>query len=700
MSKKNKTEFKENSFVDIPLDLLVPADWNYKTDDEYRQEKLKNNIKRNGQVENIIVRLLSTGFYEIVNGNHRYQALKELGNFPNVHCYNMGVISDSKAKRIAIETNETRFDTDNIKLAQTIKDLQEEFSFEELENTMPYTLDELNNFDNLLSFSSFNNELNNENIKENNQDLNEESKAGNLIKKFIIPPFSVLDTRQGYWQDRKKQWLSLGIKSELGRDNVQNSLGSAFKLKVIASSNQKLSKENIEVPNWAVTSIFDPVICELMYKWFNIENGSILDPFSGGSVRGVVASFLGYDYYGIDLRKEQIYENIKQFEELKNNFINFQDSNISEIPDEVEITISSKMANLKFNGCDMDYINNVCHASCCESKSKNSDGTIISIHHSEIESIVNRGGIVENGLLKNKNNVGKCFFKDENNLCKLHFTPDKPFGCIASPFTLNNNKTLIVRNRYKLLKCYNDGKKIPAYEAFRQSLDLILGKEQSNNIVNHFKNGGSDIKVNITKSNYLKLIENDKTKKDIKENKTNDSIDNFFIYTPKWEIGNSINLDNIYSDKMFDFIFSCPPYFDLEVYSDNPEDLSTMDWETFSIEYTLIINKAVKQLKEDRFACFVVGDVRDKKGFYYNFIDLTKKAFIESGALFYNELILVNVAGTLPVRVGKSFGGYRKVGKMHQNILVFYKGNPKNIPKNFNEIVLNQLNLEENNEID
>jgi ParB-like chromosome segregation protein Spo0J len=75
MFKKNKTEFKENSFVDIPLDLLVPADWNYKTDDEYRQEKLKNNIKRNGQVENIIVRLLSTGFYEIVNGNHRYQAL-------------------------------------------------------------------------------------------------------------------------------------------------------------------------------------------------------------------------------------------------------------------------------------------------------------------------------------------------------------------------------------------------------------------------------------------------------------------------------------------------------------------------------------------------------------------------------------------------------------------------------------------------
>ena len=41
--------------------------------------------------------------------------------------------------------------------------------------------------------------------------------GGNLSAKFIIPPFSVFDTRQGYWQDRKRAWLSLGIKSELGR---------------------------------------------------------------------------------------------------------------------------------------------------------------------------------------------------------------------------------------------------------------------------------------------------------------------------------------------------------------------------------------------------------------------------------------------------------------------------------------------------
>lgn len=38
-----------------------------------------------------------------------------------------------------------------------------------------------------------------------------------LAQRFGVPPFSVLDARQGYWQDRKRAWLALGIQSELGR---------------------------------------------------------------------------------------------------------------------------------------------------------------------------------------------------------------------------------------------------------------------------------------------------------------------------------------------------------------------------------------------------------------------------------------------------------------------------------------------------
>jgi hypothetical protein len=38
-----------------------------------------------------------------------------------------------------------------------------------------------------------------------------------LAERFGVPPFSVLDARQGYWQERKRAWLSLGIQSEVGR---------------------------------------------------------------------------------------------------------------------------------------------------------------------------------------------------------------------------------------------------------------------------------------------------------------------------------------------------------------------------------------------------------------------------------------------------------------------------------------------------
>src|SRR6185312_17506633 len=60
------------------------------------------------------------------------------------------------------------------------------------------------------------------------------------------------------------------------------------------------------------TSIFDPVLCEIAYRWFCPPDGTVLDPFAGGSVRGIVAAKLGRRYIGIDLRPEQIAANAAQ----------------------------------------------------------------------------------------------------------------------------------------------------------------------------------------------------------------------------------------------------------------------------------------------------------------------------------------------------------------------------------------------------
>lgn len=267
-----------------------------------------------------------------------------------------------------------------------------------------------------------------------------------LRDKFMEPPFSVLDTRTSSWQNRKKLWISKGLKSEVGRaENLLNYSKSA-----------SLGEKD--------TSIFDPSLTELMYKWFCPDGGAILDPFAGGSVRGVVANYLGYKYSGIELRQEQV------------------DSN----------------------------------------------------------------------------------------------------------------------------------------------------REQALNIL---------------------PIENQ----------------------PQWYCGDSEKLLNDNWNLKFDFLFSCPPYADLEVYSDLPDDLSNMDYKDFLTKYCSIIKKSLELLKPNSYACFVVGDVRDKQGYYLDFISDTKKSFINSGAKLYNEAILLNSVGTASMRANRIFSAGQKLVKIHQNVLIFKK---------------------------
>jgi hypothetical protein len=79
----------------------------------------------------------------------------------------------------------------------------------------------------------------------------------------------------------------------------------------------------------------------------------------------------------------------------------------------------------------------------------------------------------------------------------------------------------------------------------------------------------------------------------------------------------------------------------------------------------------------DRFACFVVGDFRDPRGFYRDFVSETIRGFRESGLQLYNEAILVTAVGSAPMRVTKQFEVSRKFAKTHQNVLVFCKGDPR-----------------------
>ena len=616
MTNKLKIEYKKT-------DLLIPYINNARTHNEKQVAQIAGSIREFGFNNPILL----DGGNGIVAGHGRVLAANKLG-MKEVPTIELSHLSEAQKKAYILADNKIALNAvwDDDLLAnelEALKALDFDLSIAGFDE------------DELKALSATSGE---------NEELTSKNCAGNLSGKFMIPPFSVLNAREGWWQDRKRAWLGLGIKSEDGRDIAPTNVPKNVPAYMAGRGNNEGG------------SIFDPVLCEVAYRWFSPVGGVILDPFAGGSVRGIVAAKLGRQYIGHELRAEQVEANRDQAASI-----------LTETQSEngfVEIKISAKMANLKFIECNPDYIKNVCNGSCCQSSTKES-GTMITIHPSEVAGIEELGGRVIDGLLDTPNK--KCMFKNGQNLCDLHFTDKKPFGCIASPFTLNNSDTLIVRNRYKMLKCFKDGGSVPAYKNFKASLDLILGKDESERVAAHFNNGGGDIVVKIATENYRKLKDNDA----IKHGGLNES------GSASWVIGDSRNIHNTCKDAQADFIFSCPPYADLEVYSDNPEDLSTLDYAEFKKAYFEIIAKTCGLLKHNRFACFVVGEVRDKKGNYYNFVGDTIEAFRTAGLEFYNEAILVTAIGSLPLRAGKTFSASRKIGKTHQNILVFVKGDGK-----------------------
>lgn len=288
---------------------------------------------------------------------------------------------------------------------------------------------------------------------------------GAMGEAFLFPPFSVLNAREGAWQERKRAWVARGLVADDGtRDGLLPGFGAA---------SAALAKYNgIEVSKAlsATTSIFDPVLCELMYRWFCPPGGSILDPFAGECTKGIVAAALGYDYTGIELRQEQVEAN---------------------------------------------------------------------------QRLAQAAGVA-----------------------------------------------------------------------------------------------------------------------------------------PLWLRGDSAKLDaTLAEDAMYDFVWTSPPYYDLEEYSeDKAKDGSAMArYSLFMTWYEGVFKQAVAHLKYRRFLAVKVGEIRDEEGVYRGFVPDNIACFKRLGLHYYNEIILVTAVGSLPIRAGGQFKGGRKIGKTHQNVLVFWKGLPANI---------------------
>ena len=604
----------------VRLDEIQPAPYNPRMISEDALGGLGESLDRFGLVQPIVVNVRTN---RIVGGHQRAKALEARGA--------------KTAEAVLVDLPESEEKALNIALNSS------RISGEWTAEALPL-IDEI-----LLELPEVGADLLLDELRANLLDQFAEAGGGktvSLAERFLIPPFSVLDARQGYWQLRKAAWLALGIESEVGRDAMSNALGNTFKGST-AAKNKILNTG---------TSIFDPVLCEIANLWFCPPGGVVLDPFAGGSVRGIVSARLGRDYVGVDLSKKQVAANRKQAKSM----LGGKPSRF------VDVKVSVKSARLLFHGCEPAYIADVCHGSCCRSSTQES-GILVTVHSSEEERVAADGATIEGGRIIPRSGEKRCPYQGPENLCGVHGTTAKPFGCIASPFTLNANSTLIVRNRYRMLKCFKDGE-LPAYVAFRASLDLIFGKAKAANLCAHLDAGGGDVTIPMPIASYRMLVENDAAKHDrapcsIPTHEGDGKA--------RWIIGDAATaLPSIKAD----LVFTCPPYGDLEVYSDDERDLSTMDPDAFRSSYAEIIKQAAARLRDDRFAVFVVGDYRRKDGPLSDFVSLTIRLAADAGLDLYNEIILITALGTTPLTTSRNFPVSRKVGKTHQNVLVFVKG--------------------------
>ena len=155
------------------------------------------------------------------------------------------------------------------------------------------------------------------------------------------------------------------------------------------------------------------------------------------------------------------------------------------------VRVSAKSMRLRFIACGPDCIANGCTAKCCDAPT-HPTGIRVYVHPSEEAGIKKHKVKVIDGFIQPRSNERLCPFKNNEHLCSLWKKPERPTGCIVSPFMLNKTDTLIVRNRYKLLPCFSHDGDF-AYRVFNSSLIALFGVDKTKQLSKHLDKGGSDV---------------------------------------------------------------------------------------------------------------------------------------------------------------------------------------------------------------
>lgn len=240
----------------VEIDKIKEYENNAKLHPAEQIEQIKQSIRDYGMIDPIGV-----WHNEIVEGHGRFIACRQLG-IKEVPVIRLDELSDEQRREYMLVHNKTTMNTD----------FDMEMLGEELSELLNLDID-------LYGFTVSDDEM-------LQYEMPDEPKR--LVDSFLIPPFSVFDTRQGYWQDRKKWWKEKTGNLSETRDGKFGGFGGG----VVRAIN-------------GGTSNFDPVLAECCYRWFANSGDKILDPFGGEQTKGVVAGELGLKYTAVEIRKEQ-----------------------------------------------------------------------------------------------------------------------------------------------------------------------------------------------------------------------------------------------------------------------------------------------------------------------------------------------------------------------------------------------------------
>lgn len=568
-----------------------------------------------------------------------------------------------------------------------------------------------------------------------------------LAERFLLPPFSVLDARRGWWARRKKAWKNLGIQSEIGRpaNTIQGwteIAGDAGyydkKRKAEAEVGRELTRAEFLADHYEAgsshsgTSIFDPVLSELLIRWFCPPGGRILDPFAGGSVRGIVSGMLGRSYLGVDLSGEQVRANQAQAAVIfgaepapytdptdltpwqeedgiwikRDDLFGFGTTRGGKVRACLAIAARAEKGLVTAGAADSPQVNIVAQVAahlglssrCHVPARKELTPELAAARAAGAELIGHRPG-------RNSVILARC---REDIEALPEGWEEVPFGmeCPEAVHQTRQQVELLPEHINRLVVPVGSGMSLAGIlwglrDAGRPELPvhaITVGADPTARLDKWAPEGWRD-QVTITPhpSGYQEParrtqfwgIELD-AHYEAKAAEFVEPGDGFWIVgirqtqlagstvVPRWQEGDGTRVGDL--DERFDFILTCPPYFDLEVYSDDPRDLSMAPSYDKHLEaITETLRGCAQQLHPDRFATWVISDVREKnpRGVYQALVADTIKAAQAAGLDLYNEAILVEPAGYWINRIGRIFPASRKLARTHQHALVFLKGDPR-----------------------